>query len=175
MNLSEVMTTKGLSNESLAKKSGMPASRIAAYRSGGRTMGWGTAIDLARALDFDATPAEIAGGNQRKALKRAAQKGDAGGVLRVAKSILTTAQKSGVEDEDGTLDELTDFAVKFAQEHGGPFAADDHVSFDGRDRMGRRVEPLDPDDEDEDLLGGDLFGFAEEGRDSRGVPRRKVR
>lgn len=172
MGLKEAMKQEGVSIEGLAAETGMQGAQIAGYRSGGRTMGWGTAIKLAQALDFAATPRDIMLANNGEALKRAAHRGDAEGVIRVSKSIISNVSKSGSTD-DGTeemLEDLTDFAVKFAQEHGGPFAADDYVSFDGRDRMGRRVEPLDRDDEDEDDE-DDPYGYALEGRDSRGNRR----
>ncbi len=113
MGLKRAMAEVGLSNEELAALVGVPGSRIAAYKSGGRRMGHKTAAKIAECVDADS--AELVTENRLAAMKRAAEKGDARGVLNAVKSIVNVSENSaeGAVDED--LAELVTWAVKFAE------------------------------------------------------------
>lgn len=115
MGLKRAMEDVGLSNEGLGALVGVPGSRIAAYKSGGRRMGIKTARRIAEFVDAD--PAEMVAENRLAAMKRAAEKGDARGALNAVKSIVNVSGKSaeGAADED--LDGLVTWAVKFAEKN----------------------------------------------------------
>lgn len=121
MDLREAMKAKGYSNEGLAAKVGMPASRLAGYKSGGRALGWDNAIAIAKALDFEVTPRDLMYGNQSRALAKARDRGDAKGVLNAVKRMVSTVEKAGHEDPEveAQLDELVEGAVEArnAKEH----------------------------------------------------------
>ncbi len=167
MDLRQVMKQTGLSNEGLSSIAGMPSSRVAAYKSGGRTLGSKSANKIADAIDADS--AELVVGNRRAALERAMKRGDRQGVYKSMKSMLAVVEKSGGGVSDEAVDELLNTACKFLEETpagaaGGWGLGNDHIDADGRDARGiRRVPFEDLDDgEDEDEID-------DEGRDSRGI------
>ncbi len=117
MDLRSAMKAAGLSNEELARLTGMPSSRIAAYRSGGRRMGHKTAARIAEFVNTDS--AELVSENRLAAMKRAADQGDVRNVLNAVKSIASTVEECGGGKTDEALDELVNHVVTFAENHEG--------------------------------------------------------
>lgn len=188
MDLKEAMRQAGLSNEGLESISGVNSSRIAAYKSGGRTMSAKTAQRLAPHVDAD--PENLTFTNRQLRLERCMKRGDRAGVYKAMKSILGTAEKHALSDE-GAVDDLLDRAVKFLQETPAPGAGygleDDHLSDDGRDVLGRKLKQrahdlADDPELDEDFVRGVIPEFFEddndvddEGRDARGIRVRPMK
>ena len=173
MDLKEAMRETGLSNEGLASLTGMPSSRIAAYKSGGRGLGTKSAKKIS---EFVGRPApELVAESAVKRFERAKAAGDREGVYKAMRNILTVVEKHEVDaDTESNLDEMMDAACKFLESTpagaAGGWGMDDDEGYgpEGRDARGIRRVPLEDLDEEDDGIGA-------EGRDSRGVRVRPMR
>ena len=140
MTIRTVMKAKGLTNESLAKRIGIPSSRLAAYKSGGRSLGETDATRLAPHLGQ--SPEHLMLENRISRVGKAIERDDRRGVLTAAKSFIKVAEGGDGEYED-LADQMFETAMKFLEGTGSgpPGLMEDYENLDddGRDALGRRV------------------------------------
>lgn len=170
MSFTEMMREAGLSSGDLADLAGLPRSHVAAFKSGGRTLGQKAAGRMAPHLD--AHPTELVVENRLAAMKRAAGDGDARGVLNAVTSIVRAVEKTGAGD---ATEEHLEALVKFAEQYAEgnidnrelvEVLEDDEDGSVATKSSGGFV-PFSDDEDDSD----DPYGYAAEGRDRQG--RRK--
>lgn len=115
MSLAEKMREAGLSSGDLADLAGLPRSHVAAFKSGGRTLGQKAARKIAPHLD--AHPMELIVENRLTAMRRAAREGDARGVVNAIRSIVEKVEKVEKAEEGDVASENLDKLVIFAEEY----------------------------------------------------------
>lgn len=189
MSITAAMKSKGWTVKRVAEESDVEVAHLSAYKSGSRTMGRKAATKLAGVLDE--SPETLMLANRGEVMQRAVKRGDRTGVLNAVKSMveITDNYTTPGSPLDRQIEELTDFAIDFAESSGaaGGILMDDEsdpygYAAEGRDGFGRRVTksfPRTATPEESAELRGSLAdeddGVDDEGRDSRGIRVRPMR